>query len=129
MSISYLTHQNVQIMFADYRECPQTDQQLTLLEEVAKTMEFESGVRLLVDYNGVTAGVEYMTRLKELGNTVFKQHMKCSAVLGITGLKKILFNGYNRATGANNVKAFIDREEALDWLVNFWSFIATKTVK
>lgn len=60
-----------------------------------------------------------MSRLKELGNTVFKKHMKCSAVLGISGLKKILFDGYNRATGSTNVKAFNSREEALDWLVSY----------
>ena len=82
-------------------------------------METKFDERLLVDYTGISGSLEYMSRLKNLGNTVFKQHMKCSAVLGITGLKKILFNGYNRATGATNVKAFNDRNEALDWLANF----------
>jgi len=94
-------------------------QQLDLLDEVARTMESESDVRLLVDYEGVTAGPNYMARLKEYGNTVFKKHMKCSAVLGITGLKKILFNGYKIAIGAKNVKAFSNREEALEWLAEF----------
>jgi len=92
---------------------------LDLLDEVARTMESESDVRLLVDYEGVTAGPNYMARLKEYGNTVFKKHMKCSAVLGITGLKKILFNGYKIAIGAKNVKAFSNREEALEWLAEF----------
>lgn len=106
-------------MFADYRGCPHASQQLELLEKVAKEMETKSSVRLLVDYEGVTAGIEYMNRLKALGNTVFKEHMKCSAVLGVTGLKKILFNGYSRATGATNIKAFSHRDEALDWLVKY----------
>lgn len=119
MSISYIKHQNQDIMFADYRECVKTPQQLALLEEVAEEMKKKSEVRLLVDYEGISGSAEYMSRVKNLGQTVFKEHMKCSAVLGITGLKKILFNGYNRATGANNVKAFNNREEALEWLVNF----------
>lgn len=119
MSISHLLHSNKKIMFADYRECKKPAQQLELLEEVAKMMELTSDVLLLVDYDGVSGGIEYMSRLKELGNTVFEKHMKCSAVLGITGLKKILFNGYSRATGAKNIKAFGDREEALDWLVEY----------
>lgn len=119
MSISFFSHLSNEIMFADYRECPTTELQLQLLENVASKMQGKSDVRLLVDYEGVSGGVEYMTRVKHLGNTVFKEHMRCSAVLGITGLKKILFNGYNRATGATNVKAFDTRDEALEWLINF----------
>lgn len=71
------------------------------------------------DYNDISAGSSYMSKVKEYGNTVFNEHMECSAVLGITGLKKILFNGYNRATGATNVKTFDSKEEALDWLAAF----------
>lgn len=119
MSISHFVHKGTKIMFADYRECKLPEQQLELLDEVAKTMQAQKEVRLLVDYDGVTAGPEYMSKLKAYGNTVFKEHMKCSAVLGITGLKKILFNGYNLATGAKNVKAFTNRDEALDWLVAY----------
>jgi hypothetical protein len=92
MSISYLTHKSKPIMFADYRECKTPAQQLALLEEVAKAMASKvGGVRLLVDYNEISAGPSYMSRVKELGSTVFEQHMLCSAVLGINGLKKILF--------------------------------------
>ena len=106
-------------MFADYTECKTPEQQLALLDEVATAMKRHHDVRLLVDYNGITAGPNYMAKLKEYGNTVFKKHMKCSAVLGVTGLKKILFNGYQLATGAKNIKALGSREEALDWLVEF----------
>lgn len=120
MSISFIQHAGQSIMFADYRECPKEEQQLKLLEEVAIEIAKQTKpIPLFVTYEGVTGGVKYMSRLKELGNTVFKDHMKCSAVLGITGLKKILFNGYNRATGAKNVKAFDTEAQALDWLVNY----------
>ena len=107
-------------MFADYRERKKETEQLELLEKVAVEMaKIPDLTLLLVTFEGVSGGIAYMSRLKELGNTVFKKHMKCSAVLGITGLKKILFNGYNRATGSSNVVAFNSKEEALDWLVNF----------
>ena len=119
MSVSHFSHRGTQIMFADYRECKKPEQQLGLLDEVATTMKLYPQVRLLVDYEGISAGPNYMTRLKEYGNTVFKEHMMCSAVLGITGLKKVLFNGYQLATGAKNVKAFASRNEALDWLVDY----------
>lgn len=119
MSINQIVHQGKVIIFADYRECKKADQQLALLEEVSELIREKSDVRLLVDYEGVSGGVEYMVRVKDLGNTVFKEHLKCSATLGITGVKKIFFRGYNMATGAKNVKAFGSRDEALDWLVNF----------
>lgn len=119
MSISFINHGGESVMFADYRECKRPEQQIELLDKVADMMKTKQNVRLLVDYNGIAAGPNYMSKLKDYGNTVFKKHMICSAVLGINGLKKILFNGYNRATGANNIKALDDREEALNWLVNF----------
>ena len=79
---------------------------MELLEKVASTLGSKSDVKLLVDYTVISGGMEYRSRLKTLGNTVFKKHIKCSAALGISGLKMILFNGYYRATGASNVKAF-----------------------
>jgi hypothetical protein len=122
MPISFDQYKGVKYMFADYKGVLKEQDQLTLLEEVGvEISKFTPAIPLLVDYNGVTSGVEYMSRLKVLGNTVFKKHMKCSAVLGITGLKKILFNGYNTATGAKNVKAFNTQEEALEWLVTYKS--------
>ncbi|MGL1889296.1 MAG: hypothetical protein OCD76_22470 [Reichenbachiella sp.] len=120
MSISYIELEGQKIMYADYSGCPETDQQIDLLDKVAvEITAFNPPIPLLVSYDGVSGGVKYMTKLKEYGNTVFKKHMKCSAVLGITGLKKILFNGYSRATGAKNIAAFSSREEALEWIKNY----------
>ena len=107
-------------MYADYTGLKVEKDQLALLEEVAlEIAKHLNPTLLLVNYDGVNGGIVYMSQLKELGNTVFKKHMKCSAVLGITGLKKILFNGYSRATGASNVAAFNTREEALEWLTKY----------
>ena len=72
MSIQYIKHQGKDIMYADYSACKMADQQLALLEkvavEIAKTPE---PTLLFVSYEGVSGGIAYMTRLKELGNTVF----------------------------------------------------------
>lgn len=119
MSISFFDHNGTEIMFADYTKSASKEQQLQLLDEVAEAMKKKGKVRLLVDYTGVTAGTDYMSKIKEYGNTIFKEHMLCSATMGVTGLKKILFNGYNRATGATNVKVFEDRSQALSWLVDY----------
>jgi hypothetical protein len=89
MSITYIQHAGRQIMFADYQACKKEEEQLELLEQVAiEIAKSPFPTLLLVSYEGVSGGIKYMSRLKELGNTVFKKHMKCSAVLGIMGLKR-----------------------------------------
>ncbi|MFN8258464.1 MAG: hypothetical protein U0W24_22440 [Bacteroidales bacterium] len=45
-----------------------------------------------------------------------KPYIKASAVLGVTGLKQILFNGIMKLTG-RDVKCFDDIETAKEWLI------------
>ena len=90
-----------------------------LAEELSKQ---QTPIPLLVDYRGiksVAGNNAYLDRIKELGNTIFKQHRKCAAVLGISGVKKFLYGSYVRTLGSTNVMAFDDRDEALEWLANF----------
>ncbi|WP_109831454.1 hypothetical protein [Reichenbachiella versicolor] len=123
MSLSYIDYEGVSILLADYRQCSDSFDQLLLLEKVAEELEKqESPIPLLVDYRGVdgSSGAQaYMKRITELGDTVFKKHRKCAAILGITGMKKLMFNSYLKATGSECVRCFNDKAEAFDWLVNF----------
>lgn len=104
-------------MSVDYSQCKKAEQQLALLEETVNKLQMANSCLLLVNYEGVSIGLEYMNRVKPYGNTIFKEKVELIAVLGISGLKKILYDGYNRATGANNTKSFSTREEAIDWLI------------
>lgn len=68
----------------------------------------------LSDFTGVFGSPEFMKRSKEFGPLI-KEKVTRNAVFGMTSLKRLLLNGYNRVTG-DDIKAFATKEEALDWL-------------
>ena len=116
MAISIIEHKGHEIISVVYTDCKKPQEQIDLLDKTAAKINAGSDCLLLVDYEGISVGVEYMNKLKTYGKTLFKQKVKFIAVLGIKGLKKILFDGYNRATGASNTKSFLSKEDALEWL-------------
>ncbi|WP_066633571.1 SpoIIAA family protein [Labilibacter marinus] len=44
-----------------------------------------------------------------------KPYVKAGAVIGLSGLLRIIYNGVNKITG-RNIKSFDTKEDALDWL-------------
>jgi hypothetical protein len=46
-----------------------------------------------------------------------KPYMKASAIIGVTGLKQVVFNGIMKLTG-RDVKSFNDENQAKEWLVS-----------
>ena len=46
-----------------------------------------------------------------------KPYMKASAIVGVTGLKQILFNGIMKMTG-RDVKSFNELNQAKEWLAS-----------
>jgi len=57
-----------------------------------------------------------MERSKQLGAEVFKVKTEKGAVLGVTGIKKVLLNAYNMVAG-EKLRAFDSEEEAKEYLV------------
>lgn len=57
-----------------------------------------------------------MDEVIKVGKLVLKKKIEKTAVLGICGVKKILFKAYLHYSGQKNVKVFCTREEALKWL-------------
>lgn len=45
-------------------------------------------------------------------------YIKSTAVVGVEGLKQVIFNGVLRFTGRRNMTAKDTKEEAMDWLVS-----------
>jgi len=45
-----------------------------------------------------------------------KPYMKASAIVGVTGLKQILFNGIMKMSG-RDVKSFDNEDQAKEWLI------------
>lgn len=116
MSLSYITHKGKRIMFIDYKQCKSTNEMLNVLEQVRQEYEKSVGPFLtLNDFTGTYGSSEFMNAAQKHKELFDSKTIK-TAVLGITGIKKILLNGYNAFVKKKQVP-FDTKEEALDYLV------------
>lgn len=69
---------------------------------------------ILTDVSDARFDTEVGNRLKEF-TSHNKPYVRASAVIGVTGLKKIMFDAINRFSG-RNLRAFDNKHEAISWL-------------
>ncbi len=75
----------------------------------------ENSVLLLVDVRDTVGSAEAVQLLKN--STVrTKKHVRKTAVIGVSGYRKVLLDAINRFSG-RNITAFDDLDAAKDWLV------------
>jgi hypothetical protein len=60
--------------------------------------------------------LQYDLQTDQSSESKLKNADLITGVLGICGVKRILFNAYLRYSGQKNVRVFCTREEALEWL-------------
>jgi hypothetical protein len=115
MPANWIEYKGKEILFIDYRGLGM-DESLETLEQVEKIItERKEKVLILVDTRDTYTSAEFMARLKETGKQM-RPLMKKQAIVGITGLKAILLDAYNRFTGAS-LRPFSTLAEAKEWLV------------
>ncbi len=71
-------------------------------------------LRVLTDVSEARFDTTVGTRLKEF-TAHNKPFVRASAVLGVTGLKKIIFDAVNTFSG-RNIRAFDNEHAAINWL-------------
>jgi len=117
MGFSYVTYKGKKILYVDYTQCKNTEDMLKVLESVKR--EYETTTQMFItvnDFRGTFGSSEFMKRAGELGKQVFDKRTLKTTVLGISGIKKILLNGYN-ALVKNKLVPFDTKEEAFEYLV------------
>jgi phenylalanyl-tRNA synthetase beta subunit len=115
MSASWIDYKGKEILFIDYRGLGM-EESLETLNRANEMMQERGGkILVLVDTRDTYTSPEFMARLKESGKQLGSV-MEKQAVVGITGLKAILLDAYNRFTGAS-LRPFSTQEEAKEWLV------------
>jgi hypothetical protein len=112
---SILTYKGKEISYFDYRGMNMEEIIRTIEEASAKALQENKHRLQLSNLTGVFAVPEFMSSVKEAGKKT-KHLTTKSAVVGITGAKKLLLNIYNAFTGVD-MKAFDDEESAKEWLV------------
>ena len=121
MKSHWITYQDKSILYCDYSNYgqPDFDQLKAELDEVVALLvqQPKDSVLAITDIRGSTASREAVALFKEAGiETV--DHIHKQAVVGVTGLKKILYDAVIRIS-RQPAKPFgdLELEEAKQWLV------------
>jgi len=121
MKSHWITHQGKQILYCDYSGFGISDfdaLKAELDEAVAVIVQQPEGTLLaLTDVRGSVGSPPVVDLLKDAA-IVTTKHIRKQAVVGVTGLKKILFDAVIRIS-RQPAKAFgdLEVEEAKQWLV------------
>lgn len=119
MSTKILIYQGHEIVYTDYR-MKSREEMIAALEETedfTKPLESRSEKYLyLLDLRGVPITKEFGERLMATGNNHTDKVMK-SAVLGITGIKRMFFKTYLFLSNSK-MRSFQDKKEALEYLIS-----------
>ena len=107
------------ILIADYQTLDREDF-VNAVRENRKAWQdmIDKGVRdvlVLTDISNAYLDEKVMKAFQEI-TQVMKPNTKASAVVGVTGIRKIMLDAVN-LVAPFKTKAFKNREDALDWLV------------
>ncbi|MHA1988130.1 MAG: hypothetical protein ACW98D_15955 [Promethearchaeota archaeon] len=114
--MKWIDYKGKEILLDDYSNI-MPEQFPPLIEQITN-LTFQSGkkdILLIVDVTGAFANKEAVNAFVESGKKS-KLLLKKTAVVGITGVKKIFLNIVNKLTKLG-VKPVSSLEEAKDWLV------------
>jgi len=112
---SIIYYKDVKISYLDYRGLT-TKEMIEAVEAARKkSLEDNSPRPLLTNITGAFAVPEFMAKVKEAGKET-KHLTTKSAIVGITGAKKILLNVFNMFT-KSDMKVFDNEELAKEWLI------------
>lgn len=115
--VSYIQHKGKKIMYVDYTHCKNPKELMDVLDEVRREYERTTETFIaLADFRGTFGNSEFMKKANQLAKDHLDKRTLKTAVLGVTGIKKILLNGYNALIN-NKLVAFDTKEEALEYLV------------
>ena len=117
MGVKKIVHKGTTIVFTDYRGLATAEQQIQLLEELIATLKMSpTSLLILSNFEGIRIGPEFLDRGKAMG-IEYQSKIKRQAFIGVTGIKKVIFQGFVTFTGAKEIRAFDSEAEAMDWLV------------
>src|SRR5215469_5427650 len=114
--VKFIEHIGKRVLFINYAECD-----INMLKAVAEEMhrviskEAPNSVLTLNDVSGTNFDSESVAVLKSKV-AANAPYVKRAAVIGITGLQRLIYEGVQKFS-QRNIPAFDTRQEALDWLV------------
>jgi len=111
-----INHRGKTIFFHDYSTLQKIEDIAAVMQKV-KAYIHAQPVMSVYSLASIE-GMHFNTTIKDMFNELLKSnkpYVKASAIVGVTGLKQIVFNGIMRISG-RDVKAFSSLDQAKDWL-------------
>jgi len=111
-----IRHGEISIIFVDFRDCD-LPQSLQVIAEATKLIRGQPShsALILTDFTNSTHDARLAPALNEFtsGNA---PHVKASAIIGMTGMKRVVYDVVMKATG-RNIPIFDDADKAKEWLI------------
>ncbi len=114
--VSFINHGGKDILLLDFSDMKATDA-IAMIEHARGVIggRPENSLLTLTDVTDIRFNDDLSRKMKEF--TVHnKPYVKAAAVVGVTGLKRIIYNAVTAFSG-RNISTFDDREAAKRWLV------------
>lgn len=113
--VRFLQHKGKQLLHLDFSRA-KADEVITIIDRAKAVIgaQPEGSVRTLTDVTDATFNSAVSEAMKDLVSHN-KRFVIASAVVGVTGLKQIIYNAVVKFSGRNLV-AFDSVEQAKDWL-------------
>jgi hypothetical protein len=116
--VQIIQHQGKKILYIDFTSLDSVDLISSVLQEVKTYVHAQPPFSVYSLVN--VEGMHFNNKVKEMFTEVVKSnkpYVKASAVIGVSGLLQIMFNGLMKITG-REVKSFNSLELAKNWLVS-----------
>lgn len=118
MPISYITYKGKEILYIDLRESKTEQRSKELLSETVKAYQESAGNLIaLTNVEGAYMNPEIIEETKKYAKSLFTLKAKKRAMVGVKGLKKMIFKIYAKISG-NNIRLFDTEEDAKEYLVS-----------
>lgn len=118
MSIVWINYRGKQIIHTDYTGSKNEQELLSILYHAATVFHNQpTRVLALTSYDYRFAHDVFLQEMKRLAKEVFDQKSERNAILGMTGLKKIMHQVRSALAGHQASKLFKTEAEAMAWLV------------
>ena len=114
--ITILEHRDKKILYANHKDCGAEIIISTIKQSEELILKMANpDLRLLVDVRNCEITAEVVEQFKVTAKKI-KDYRKKTAVLGITGVRKVMLIAVNKFSGIE-AKAFDDEISAKEWLV------------
>lgn len=117
MPCRWVEYKDKKILYQDYRGLSKEEMLSTAEEAFKMTSEYNGNLIILIDIREAFLSEEFMNKVKEIGSKS-KDKIQKTAIIGIQGIKKIIFNAFNAFIGTNNFKAFETEDAAKEYLTS-----------